>query len=138
MVAIKKLDGDIHVTSQIGVDDLGGLAASGFGTIINNRPDGEAPGQPDSSAMKAEADRLGLAYHHIPVTGADVADAHVDALDDALRERPPGAVLAFCASGRRSTFVWAKRELRVRPAEEVAEQARQAGYDLSGFLGLEA
>ncbi|QDC11370.1 TIGR01244 family phosphatase [Oceanicola sp. D3] len=135
MVAPKPLDGDFFVAGQIAPDDLGGLAAAGFRTIICNRPDGEVPGQPDAATLDAEAKRLGLAFHFLPVSGADVRESHADALGEILSSKPPGAVLAFCRTGTRSAMVWALREARMRPAEDVLAKTRDAGYELGAFLG---
>jgi uncharacterized protein (TIGR01244 family) len=42
-----------------------------------------------------------------------------------------GELLAFCRSGTRSTFLWAlARSAQGVPAEELAEAAAAAGYDL--------
>ena len=37
--------------------------------IVNNRPDGEEPGQPAGDEIKAAAEAAGLDYRHIPVAG---------------------------------------------------------------------
>ena len=45
MTAVK-IDDRLTVASQPNQETLSALAAGGFATIINNRPDGEEPGQP--------------------------------------------------------------------------------------------
>ena len=99
------LDADIAVAPQPPLDDLARIAAAGFRGIINNRPDGEDPAQPSSAEMAAEAQRLGLAYWHIPILPGKATQ------DDARQfvaavHAADGPVLAYCRSGNRSRQVW--------------------------------
>ena len=91
--------------------DLPEVAAAGYCAIVNNRPDGEAPGQPSSHAIEAAARQLDLGYAYIPVVpGAKMEDA-ARRLDRFLRESE-GPVLAFCRSGARSAALWTMVEAR--------------------------
>ena len=49
----------ISITGQITPDQVPMIAENG--TIINNRPDGEEPGQPTSADIEAAAQQSGLA-----------------------------------------------------------------------------
>jgi uncharacterized protein (TIGR01244 family) len=122
------------VAPQIAVDDLKDAAAMGVRLIINNRPDGEEPGQPTTAEIRKAAQTLGLAYVAIPVTGvASIRPADLDAFDAAVAGAG-GAVLAHCKSGTRSTVLRALS--RARAGAEVGailEEAAEAGYDLSGL-----
>lgn len=126
------IDG-LAVAPQIDVADIATLAREGVRGIINNRPDGEGPGQPTSAELGAAAAAAGLAYRHIPVTGATPGDAAVLAFGQALAEmRRP--VLAFCRSGTRSTTLWALASARAgQPVDEILARALAAGYDLAGL-----
>jgi uncharacterized protein (TIGR01244 family) len=42
-------------------------------------------------------------------------------------------VLAYCASGTRSTFLWAFASAERLPADTIVEAAARAGYDLRGI-----
>jgi len=109
------------------------LAAAGFRAIVNNRPDGEEPGQPSAYEMRAAAEAAGLGYHDIPVAGGFSGD-QVEAMAAALAEAG-GPVLAFCKSGTRSTFLWALAEAASgRSGVELIEKAAAAGYDLSPIV----
>jgi uncharacterized protein (TIGR01244 family) len=101
--------------------------------VINNRPDGEEPGQPSSAQMQAAAQEAGLAYLHAPVRGAPTRE-QVEAVDAALANGP---TLAFCRSGTRSIMTWALAEALSgrRPREEIVRLCAAAGYDMSGLLG---
>jgi uncharacterized protein (TIGR01244 family) len=123
------------VSPQIALADIARAAAEGFSLIINNRPDGEAPGQPTSEAMAAEARARGLAYAYIPVVGGPTPD-QVAAVQAAV-EAAPGKVLAYCRSGTRSIVTWSlgqKAAGSITPDDLIARGAA-AGYDLSGLFG---
>ena len=129
---IRPLTGTLSVSPQIAPSDLATLAARGFRTVINNRPDGEEPGQPTSSAMAAAAAAAGLAYRHIPVVPGQLQEAQVDGFAEALAALP-GPTLAYCRTGTRSATLWALQAARRLPADRVLASARAAGYDLSGL-----
>ncbi|HEX2764549.1 MAG TPA: TIGR01244 family sulfur transferase [Allosphingosinicella sp.] len=127
------LEEGVFVSPQIGSEGVAAAAAAGVRTIVNNRPDGEEPGQPGSAEIEAAAAAAGLAYRHIPVAGAFPADK-VAAMVDALRKGP---VLAFCKSGTRSTYIWAlARAADGAQVEELVGKAAAAGYDLRPLLPL--
>ena len=125
---MRRLDETTFVSPiQIVPSDIPGLAAAGIRLIVNNRPDGEEPGQPTSGEIEAAALAAGLDYRHIPVAGG-FPPGTVEAMARALEQGP---VLAFCRSGTRSTFLWAlARAARGAPAGESVAAAAAAGYDL--------
>ena len=126
---MKRLDSNIRVAGQILPADLSALAGEGVTLIVNNRPDGEEPGQPTSAEMEAAARAAGLGYLHIPVAGG-IGEAQVGQMADALGGAE-GEVVAFCRSGTRSTFLWALAEARRgADGEELARRAAESGYDL--------
>jgi uncharacterized protein (TIGR01244 family) len=126
----RKLDENISVAGQITPADIANAAAQGFTFVINNRPDGEQPGQPSAAEIEAAAYAAGLGYRAIPITHAGFSENQVSAMRDAL-EAAPGPVLAFCRSGTRSTLVWALARARMGDnAEALQAKAEAAGYDL--------
>ncbi len=129
---IRPLTDTLSVSPQIALGDLAALAAKGFKTVINNRPDGEEPGQPNSAAIAQAAAVAGLAYRYIPVVPGQLQDSQVDAFAEALSTLPTPA-FAFCRTGTRSTTLWALQAARKQPAEAVLAQAGKAGYDLSAL-----
>ncbi len=127
MVEIRNLDDQTSVSGQIRPEDVPLLAAQGFRTLVNNRPDGEQPGQPSAATIEDAARAAGLAYHHIPVAGGFSPD-QVEAMAHALTHGP---VFAFCAAGTRSTYLWAlARAAAGDNAEGLVAKAAGAGYDL--------
>ncbi len=130
-----RIDDQISVAPQISLADVASAAAQGVKRLVNNRPDGEAPGQPTSAEMAAAAAAAGLDYRYIPVTHAGFSLEQVSAMTDALADGQP--VLAFCRSGTRSTLLWALAQAAGGAnADKVAEQARGAGYDISPVRGI--
>lgn len=125
---IHPLAGPLSVSPQIDVTDIAALAAQGFRGIINNRPDGEDPGQPDNATLQAAARAAGLAWRHIPVAGMPFDEATVREFGAALQELP-GPLLAFCRSGTRCSALWALQASGT--ADDILATARAAGYDLS-------
>lgn len=91
---------------QIAPEDMPAIAAQGFSTVVNNRPDGEGgPEQPSSQAMAAAAQASGLDYHYLPVISGQITPEQV-ARFAAIVAAAKGPVLAFCRSGARSTTIW--------------------------------
>ncbi|HEX8224688.1 MAG TPA: TIGR01244 family sulfur transferase [Allosphingosinicella sp.] len=125
---MRKLDQTTYVfVRQLTVADLDEAAASGIRLIVNNRPDGEEPGQPASAEIEAAARAAGLDYRQIPISGGFPPE-RIEAMAEALEHGP---VLLFCRSGTRSTFLWAMaRARRGASAEASVAAAAAAGYDL--------
>ncbi len=80
------------------------VAAHGFVTVINNRPDHEEPGQPLSAEIAAACAAAGLDYHHIPIRSGMVTPEAVSAFAEAVAASP-GPVFVFCRSGARSRML---------------------------------
>ena len=99
------LNARLAVSPQIQPSDIGELKAMGFCAIINNRPDGEAPGQQFSELLEHEATRLGLRYAFIPIVPGKMTDSDAAKFVQAITEAA-GPVLAFCRTGNRSTQLW--------------------------------
>lgn len=127
----RQLDDTISVYGQLAPADVATAAAQGFTTLINNRPDGEEPGQPAAAEIERAAAEAGLAYVAIPVDHSGFDGGQVQAMAQALNQAD-GPVLAFCRSGTRSTLLWAlaRAQLGDQPGALQAK-ARAAGYDLT-------
>ena len=122
-----QLTEQLSVAPQIEAADMATLAARGFRSVINNRPDGEEPGQPSNATLEAAAHAAGLQWCHVPIAGMP-EQAKVQAFADALHQLP-SPLLAFCRSGNRSSMLWALQAQGT--ADSIVETARGAGYDLS-------
>ena len=126
---IRKLDDRTWVSGQVAPHEVAGLAASGVTMLVNNRPDGEDPGQPLAGDIEAAAEAAGIAYRFVPIVRG-IGPADVESMQEALREAGDGAVLAFCRSGTRSALACAlaHRESGAS-ADEVMDKVTQAGFD---------
>src|ERR1700682_3916624 len=93
------------VSGRLDRSDLEALARAGVRTIINNRPDGEDPGQLPAADARRIAEMHGVVYHHIPITAATLSRTDVDAFAAAIHNAP-APVVAHCRSGTRSTLLW--------------------------------
>ncbi|HWE45480.1 MAG TPA: TIGR01244 family sulfur transferase [Caulobacteraceae bacterium] len=126
--------GDFAVAGQIEPSDVAAAAAQGFRLIVNNRPDGEEPGQPSGAEIEAAARAAGLAYTGVPIRGRP-GPAQIEAMTQALAAAD-GPVLAYCRSGMRSIAAWALSEgaTGARTRMELVGLARDAGFDLSQVL----
>ena len=132
----RRIDETITVAPQITPEDVAAIKAAGFVAIVNNRPDGEEPGQPTGDAIRAAAEDHGLAYTAIPVTHAGFSHPQLDAMATAMAEAG-GPVLAYCRSGTRSCNLWALAEAKAGGDPDSIEVAASgAGYDLSSVRPL--
>ncbi len=127
---LKRINDRVSVAPQIRPEDVPAIKAAGFTTIVNNRPDDEAPGQPTGAEIKAAAEAAGMSYREIPLGRQGVSMEMVEATRDALDESA-GPVLCYCRSGTRSTTLWALSQAGRLPADEIISAAGNAGYDVS-------
>ncbi|HXQ46702.1 MAG TPA: TIGR01244 family sulfur transferase [Caulobacteraceae bacterium] len=134
MSEFHKVTDRFSVAPQIALADLARAAESGFTMVINNRPDGEVPDQPNSAEVEAAARAAGLDYAHIPVRGAPTPEQVAE--ERGVLARAKGPVLAFCRSGTRSIVTWSLGEVGAggRSREELVKLGQAAGYDLANVL----
>ncbi|MEM9580211.1 MAG: TIGR01244 family sulfur transferase [Pseudomonadota bacterium] len=126
---------DVYAVSpQIAPKDCAAIADAGFTCIICNRPDAEIPASHHASPMADAARQAGLAFHALPLTHQTMTPENIEQ-HKALIEAANGPVLAYCASGTRSTIVWALGQAGQTPANEILSAAASAGYDLAGLRG---
>ncbi|WP_417604913.1 TIGR01244 family sulfur transferase [Oceanimonas baumannii] len=127
---IKPVTPDFAVADQVTVSDLEQLKQLGYQTLICNRPDGEAEGQPTADSLAAAAKAMGFGWAWIPISSGVFTDEAVAAFAAALNGHAKPA-LAFCRTGTRSVTLWALSQAGLQPAEALLSQASAAGYDLS-------
>ena len=131
MTQFRQLSATMFASPQITPRDLSEAAAKGVTLVINNRPDGEAPDEPQGPEIEAAARAAGMEYLAIPIGHSGFSEPQVEAMQQAL-DAAQGSVLAYCRSGTRSTFLWALAQARMGVApDEIATAANAAGYDVS-------
>ncbi|WP_370260903.1 TIGR01244 family sulfur transferase [Limnobacter sp.] len=105
-MSIRKLSEDVAVCGQIRPEDVPHIAALGFKTIINNRPDGEAADQPAHADIEAAAKAAGLAIHYLPMSVGAPPSLEVMQAFNQILESASKPVLAYCRSGNRSGQIY--------------------------------
>ncbi|MBL4917122.1 TIGR01244 family sulfur transferase [Szabonella alba] len=131
---IRSLTPDYAVSPQIALEDLPAIREAGFTTVIDNRPDAEIPGEIGAGPMQAAAEALGLRFIVNPVIGGAMTMENVTAQAAAI-EASDGPVLAYCASGNRSSQVWALAHAGKMPADDLIGIPARFGYQLEGLRG---
>lgn len=126
---IRKLTPRYYVAPQIDPGEVADLKAHGITRILCNRPDAEVPASHSAAAIEAAATEAGLKFELQPLTHQTMTP------DIIARNRELGAdtddvVLAYCASGTRSTIAWALGQAGRQSAEAILTAAREAGYNL--------
>lgn len=126
----RKVADDFYVAPQLEPEDFAAARALGIRTVINNRPDGEAPDQLSHAEAEDAARTQGLNYAFVPIVTGQFRPEAIEAFARVTAENP-GPYLAYCRSGTRSCHLWAFTAVRERPAEEIVAAAAEAGYDLA-------
>lgn len=130
MAKIVQLESAIYVASQLVEADFAEVAARGFRSVVNNRPDREAPDQLLNERAEATAIGLGMQFRFLPVDNLSVTDdAPVDAFAQ-LMDDLPRPTLFYCRSGTRCTILWAQVAVLRLGMAATLEIASKAGYDL--------
>ncbi|MGZ9044622.1 MAG: TIGR01244 family sulfur transferase [Telluria sp.] len=101
-LAVQRLTPNVAVAGQLEPAAMAEVAAAGFRSIVNNRPDFEGGStQPTSASIEAAARAAGLAYAWQPVSPSVQTPEDI-ARFAALLESLPKPILAFCRTGTRS------------------------------------
>jgi uncharacterized protein (TIGR01244 family) len=129
---IRQISEGYSVAPQLEPGDMSRLAEEGVTTVICNRPDSEIPPPLQAATMQEAAERAGLAFVFNPVVGGMLTESNVEEQAEAI-EASEGPVVAYCASGNRSTIVWALGMAGEMPVDEILARASAGGYDL-GWL----
>ena len=123
------------VTPQIEPEDVPAIAAQGFTTVICNRPDPEVPHELSAGVIRAAVEAAGLRFVENPMAGGGLTMAHIEAQRAALAGAE-GPVLAYCASGNRSTILWALANAGRKPTDELVAAGAKYGYQVPQFRDL--
>ena len=127
-----KINDSLTVADQPDKAAIGQLAAQGFKTLINVRPDGESDDQPGNDAERRTSEAAGVAYSFIPITAKTITRADIDAFGQLLSDAD-GPVLAHCRTGARVLTLFALSEaLSGRMGrDDIAALGSRHGHDLS-------
>lgn len=105
---IQAVSEDVCVAPQLTPEAMAAVAAAGFKSVVNNRPDFEGgPDQPTTSAIEAAAKAAGLAYAYLPVQGGYQSPEEIARAAELLKTLPR-PTLMFCRSGARSSRLFSQ------------------------------
>ncbi|MGC1506200.1 MAG: TIGR01244 family sulfur transferase [Sulfitobacter sp.] len=129
---IRQLTPRYFVSPQIAAEDMADLAAAGITRVLCNRPDAEVPPSHSADAIRTAAQAAGLSFAEQPLTHQTMVP-EVIARNRALGVDSDEVVLAYCASGTRSTIAWALGQAGEMEPDAIIEAAHAAGYDLANM-----
>jgi sulfide:quinone oxidoreductase len=130
LARIVPLEAGIFVAPQLVEADFADIAARGFRSIVNNRPDGEAPDQLPSARVQAISYRHGLIFRAQPVANCSVTEDDVVSAFEQLMHDLPRPILFYCRSGTRCAILWAQAAAVRLGVDRVLSIADEAGFDL--------
>ena len=131
---IRQITPDYAVSPQIAPEHVAELKAAGFTTVICNRPDTEIPAEVRSDRIREAAEAAGLTFVDNPVIGGALTMENVTTQGAAIADAT-GPVLAYCASGNRSSVVWALSQAGTLPVDDLIALPARFGYQLEGLRG---
>ncbi len=126
---IRPLTETYAVSPQIDLTDVAAIKAAGYTTVIDNRPDGEIPSHLHTQAMQQVVEAAGLTFVANPIIGGAMTMTNVEVQADAMA-KATGPVLAYCASGNRSSVCWALASAGQRPTDDLIGIPARYGYSL--------
>jgi uncharacterized protein (TIGR01244 family) len=100
------VNADFATSPQLLPAQMAAVAAAGFRSVINNRPDHEGGAeQPTSAEIAQAAEAAGLRYAYLPVVPSDIKPDEIAKMSELVTSLP-GPVLAFCRSGARAAKLY--------------------------------
>jgi len=135
---IRPLSDSYAVSPQIRPQDIPAIAAAGFKVVICNRPDGENPADLRADALRAATEAAGLRFVDNPIIGGGLTMDNVTAQRAAIDAGAGSGdrVLAYCASGNRSSIAWALALAGRQPTEDLIAAGAKYGYQTAQFRDL--
>ncbi|MFD1913387.1 TIGR01244 family sulfur transferase [Halodurantibacterium flavum] len=126
---IRPLTPGYAVSPQIAAEDVAAIRDAGYTTIISNRPDAEVAPDHHASEIRAAAEAAGLKFVENPVISGALTMENVIAQGEAIAAAD-GPILAYCASGNRSSTVWALSQAGDQPTDDLIGLPARHGYQL--------
>lgn len=135
---IRPLSDTYAVSPQITAGDVPAIAQAGFSVVICNRPDGEVADDLRAQALKAATEAAGLRFVNNPVVPGGLTMDNVTLQRTAIdaAEQAGERVFAYCASGNRSSIVWALAKAGRQPTDALIGAGAQYGYQTAQFRDL--
>jgi sulfide:quinone oxidoreductase len=102
---MSQLTSELWICGQVQSADFPVIASRGFRTVINARPDHEAPDQPTSDALAVAAAKAGIQYEYLPIVPNQIRELDVEKFAHYI-ETLPKPILTFCRTGNRVAQLW--------------------------------
>jgi hypothetical protein len=97
---------EFSTVGQIMPEEVAQIAALGYKSVIDNRPDMEGGhDQPLHIDIETQVKSAGMQFAYLPVISGSITPEQVQQMAD-LIESMPKPILAFCRSGARSTNLY--------------------------------
>jgi len=125
---IRHLTETYAVSPQIAPEDVAALKAAGFVRVICNRPDGEIPAALHAAALRRAVEAAGMEFVDNQIVPGNFSPEIVARQAAAMAKGGPA--FAYCASGNRSSIVWALAQAGKVPADRLIGAAAKWGYNL--------
>jgi len=129
---IRPISETYAVSPQIEPTDVPAIKGAGYVAVICNRPDDEIPTELQAATMRIAVEAAGLQFFENPVTHQTL-NMQMVADQMAAAEKAGGPVLAYCASGTRSSIVWSLGQAGKIGTDAIIAATAKAGYDLAGL-----
>ncbi|MEM6741167.1 MAG: TIGR01244 family sulfur transferase [Pseudomonadota bacterium] len=126
---IRPLTERYAVSPQISAEDIAAAQAAGYTTILCNRPDAEVSPDLQAAEVRTAAEAVGMHFVENPIAHGGM-DADMVALQAKTIAEAPGPVLAYCASGTRSTVIWLFGAAAETDPDTLLAAAAKQGYAL--------
>ncbi|MEM8979315.1 MAG: TIGR01244 family sulfur transferase [Pseudomonadota bacterium] len=129
---IRVLTDEFSAAPQLAPEDMTEVAQLGYKTVICNRPDDEAPLDACQAQMRSAVEEAGMTFLCNPFVSGQMTLEHVEAQREMVKTAE-GPVLAYCASGTRTTICWAFAMAPEMASEDIVSAAAKGGYQLAGL-----
>ena len=129
---IREITPNYSVSPQISAEDIPAIVEAGFTCIICNRPDAENPPPHFAAELEQVAKNAGLKFVTNPLTHDTMTPDRLSLQRETL-EHSEGKVLAYCASGTRSTVAWMLGHADTYSPDQLLDAAAQGGYQLEAL-----
>lgn len=103
----------VVVREQVGLVEIPAIRSEGIKTIVDLRPDGEAPDQPSAAIIGEAVRAAGMNFVYVPTPHGDIPDAAVDGLARALATAERLCSIAARANVPPVPGRWPKRRARM-------------------------
>ena len=121
----KAISQQVSAGEQPRQSDLEELRKDGVTTVVNLRVPGEDTCRGSPAEERAIAEKLGLQYHHLPISLEQLHAAQVKELREILHNSQ-GPVFVHCGMGQRAcSFSLAASDV---DADSIFERARELGF----------